>query len=189
MRDKGLAERRWTRPRHCARSYQFFIALWKAKEAEIRRVNYREATLAISAAFSASLALSQVASAGQMMSYIALPAGVGHATDAKGVHYPNAYCMKDVLHAINPPYPYRAELGTAEARDIQGSGMFRLNIDLNTGRVSQVTIIKSMGDRGLDNACLGAFKRWVFKPGKWQEVIVPTTVRKKWIGVRAESNG
>jgi hypothetical protein len=35
----------------------------------------------------AVMALAQVASAGQMMSYIALPAGVGHATDAKGVRY------------------------------------------------------------------------------------------------------
>ena len=47
----------------------------------------------------AVMALAQVASAGQMMSYIALPAGVGHATDAKAVRYSSASCMKDVLYA------------------------------------------------------------------------------------------
>jgi TonB family protein len=135
----------------------------------------------------AVMALAQVASAGQMVSYIAMPTGVGYATDAKGVRYPNAICVKDVRHLYQPQYPYRATLGAAEARDIKGSGMFRLSIDVNTGLVTQVTIIKSMGDRGLDNASINAFKRWVFRPRKWQEVIIPTTVRKKWVTVRWES--
>jgi TonB family protein len=128
------------------------------------------------------VALAQVAPAGQMLSYIAMPIGIGHATDAKGVRYPNAICMKDVLDSVGPLYPYYANVG-CEAREVQGSGMFRLRIDANTGRVSQITIIKSMGDQGLDDACINAFKRWVFRAGKWQEVVIPTTVRKKWLAV------
>jgi TonB family protein len=135
------------------------------------------------------MALPQFASAGQMVSYIAMPTGIGHATDAKGVRYPNAICMKDVLYADQPQYPYDANLGAAEARDIQANGLFRLSIDINTGRVMRVQIIKSMGDRSLDNASINAFKRWVFRPGKWQEIIVPTTVRKKWVAVRWEATG
>src|SRR5262245_47352218 len=88
-----------------------------------------------------AMALAHVASAGQMLSYIAMPTGTGHATDAKGVRYPNATCLKDVLHAVLPVYPYYANVGCA-ARDVQGNGMFRLSIDVNSGRVKQVTIIK-----------------------------------------------
>jgi TonB family protein len=96
--------------------------------------------------------------------------------------------MKDVRHVYQPRYPYRVILGAAEARDIKASGMFRLSIDVNTGLVTQVTIIKSMGDQGLDNASTNAFKRWVFKPRTWQEVIIPTTVLKKWVSVRYQSH-
>ena len=114
----------------------------------------------------AVMALAQFASAGQMVSYIAMPAGVGYATDAKGGRYSNAVAMKDVLSADRPQYPYRTNLGSEEPRHIQGSGVFRLSIDLNTGRVSQVTVIKSTGDSGLDAANTNAFKRWIFRPGK-----------------------
>jgi hypothetical protein len=85
------------------------------------------------------VAVAQVAPAGQILSYIAMPIGIGHATDAKGVRYPNAICMKDVFAAVAPLYPYYANVG-CEAREVQGSGMFRLSIDANTGRVSQITL-------------------------------------------------
>lgn len=130
----------------------------------------------------AVMALAHVAAAGQLLSYIAMPIGAGYATDAKGGRYPNAICMKDVLSDVLPLYPYYANVG-CQARDLQGSGMFRLNIDVSTGRVSEVTTIKSMGDRGLDDASINAFKRWVFTPDKWREVIIPTTVRKKWVAI------
>jgi TonB family protein len=129
----------------------------------------------------------QLASAGQMVSYIAMPVGVGYATDAKGGHYSNSVAMKDVLFADRPQYPYGAALGSEQTRNIQASGVFRLSIDLNTGRVSQVTVIKSTGDSALDTANTNGFKRWVFRPGKWKEIILHTTVRKKWIAVRAEA--
>jgi len=133
------------------------------------------------------VALVQLASAGQMASYVAMPVGVGYATDAKGGRYSNSVAMKDVLFADRPRYSYGAQLGFEQPRNIEGSGVFRLSIDLNTGRVSQVTAIKSTGDSGLDSANTKAFKRWVFRPGKWKEIIIPTTVRKTWVGVRMEA--
>src|SRR5215475_6083260 len=99
------------------------------------------------------IALIHIVSAGQMLSYTAMPSGIGHATDVKGVRYPNAICVKDVVESVLPLYPYYANVGCA-ARDVQGSGMFRLSIHVNSGRVRQVTIIKSMGDRGLDAASI-----------------------------------
>jgi len=107
----------------------------------------------------ALIALVQIASAGQMLSYIAMPTGIGHATDAKGVRHPTAICMKDVLHAVAPLYPYYANVG-CEPRNVQGNGMFSLRIDVNTGLMSRVAIIKSMGDQGLDDASVKAFKQF-----------------------------
>ena len=67
--------------------------------------------------------------------------------------------MKDVLHAVAPLYPYYANVG-CEPRNVQGNGMFSLRIDVNTGLMSRVAIIKSMGDQGLDDASVKAFKQF-----------------------------
>ena len=107
--------------------------------------------------------------------------------DAKGIRHPNALCLHDVVFAPHPQYPYgtRSRDPVTWTREIQGDGLYRLDVDLNTGRVSQVTIIKSTGSAKLDGASTSAFKRWVFRPGTWKEIIMPTTVRKKWVGMRA----
>ena len=62
--------------------------------------------------------------------------------------------------------------------------LYRLDVDLNTGRVSEVIILKSTGSAKLDAASTTAFKRWAFRPGAWKEIIIPTTVRKKWVAMR-----
>jgi len=64
-----------------------------------------------------------------------------------------------------------------------GDGLYRLDIDLKTGRVSRVMIIKSAGSAILDRVSSGAFYRWVFTPGKWSAMIIPTTVRVTWVPV------
>jgi outer membrane biosynthesis protein TonB len=61
--------------------------------------------------------------------------------------------------------------------------LYRLDIDLKTGRVSRTTIMKSAGSPILDKASTFAFNRWVFTPGKWSAMIIPTTVRVVWMPV------
>lgn len=125
--------------------------------------------------------------ASEPIPYIALPVGVGYALDAKGVRHPNALCLLDAVFAPPPQYPYGSPLAHDPAvwtRDITGDGLYRLDMDLSTGRVSKVTIVKSTGSAKLDDASTGAFTRWVFRPGKWKEIIIPTSVRTKWVATR-----
>jgi len=127
------------------------------------------------------------ARASEQVPYIAMPVGIGYAIDAKGVRHPNALCFRDALFAPHPQYPYGAPLSrdpVVWTRDIQGDGLYRLDVDLNTDRVSQVTMLKSTGSAKLDTASTSVFKRWVFRPGTWKEIIIPTTVRKKWVAMR-----
>jgi len=128
--------------------------------------------------------------ASELVPYITMPVGLGYATDAKDVRHPNAFCMRDAVLAPHPHYPYQSMSRDPAlwTRDLQGDGLFRLSIDLKTGHVSQITIIKSTGSAILDTASTSAFKRWVFKPGKWKEIIVPTAVRKTWAGMRTSHN-
>jgi len=119
--------------------------------------------------------------------YIAMPVGIGYAIDAKGIRHPNTVCMGDAVFAPHPQYPYGAPLArdpVVGTRDLKGDGLYRLDVDLNTGRISQVTIIKSTGSAKLDSASTDAFKRWIFKPGRWKEIVMPITVRTKWVGMR-----
>ena len=133
-----------------------------------------------------------VAKASEEIPYIAMPVGTGYAVDAKGARYPNAFCMHDAVFAPHPQYPLHSKPWESRSsdpgtwtRNIQGNGLYRLDVDLNTGKVNQVTIIKSTGSAILDTASTSVFKRWIFRPGKWKEITIPTTVRTKWIGTRA----
>jgi hypothetical protein len=128
------------------------------------------------------------ARASEMVPYFAMPVGIGYAIDAKGVRHPNALCLRDAVFAPHPQYPdrpLRSSLGDSAAwtRYPQGNGLYRLDIDQRTGHVSRITIIKSTGSAVLDTASTDTFKVWVFRPGKWKEVTIPTTVRKAWVGL------
>lgn len=73
--------------------------------------------------------------------------------------------FKDCIRPIGPDYPY-----SARASGQTGVGRFRLRLDLKTGGVTQVTVIKSTGFQILDAAALAALRKWRWKPGKWQQV-------------------
>src|SRR2546423_1234812 len=125
--------------------------------------------------------------ASEPVPYIAMPVGIGYAVDAKGVRHPNASCVRDAVFAPHPQYPYGAPLArdpVVWTGDLKGDGLYRLDVDLNTGRVSEVIILKSTGSAKLDTASTTAFKQWVFRPGTWKEISIPTTVRKKWVAMR-----
>src|SRR5439155_27074949 len=98
------------------------------------------------------------------------------AVDAKGVrHRGSEYSgrapwMNDVVHMVKPDYPYVERL-----RHQQGSGLFRLTLDIKTGSGTRITLLKSTGYTALDISATAAFGRWRWKPGRWKEIDVPVT--------------
>lgn len=125
------------------------------------------------------------ARASEPVPYIAMPIDKGYAIDAHGKRQPNALCARDVVWACAPRYPLRSRSSDPAtwSRNFRGEGLYRLDIDLKTGRVSRTTTIKSAGSPLLDRASTWAFNRWVFTPGKWSAMIIPTTVRVIWVPV------
>src|SRR5947209_18049807 len=92
------------------------------------------------------------ASASEPVPYVAMPIDNGYAIDAHGKRQPNALCARDVIWACAPRYPLRARSSdpTSWSRNSRGDGLYRLDIDVKTGRVSRTTIINSTGSAMLD---------------------------------------
>ena len=98
------------------------------------------------------------------------------AVDANGIRhdgkeYPHGKhppWLDDIKEAYSPHYPYGDR-----AQHNQGRGVFRLTLNLQTGTVTNVAIIKSTGVGSLDGCVRSAFRRWRWKPGKWKEVDMP----------------
>ena len=68
-----------------------------------------------------------------------------------------------------PDYPYLAR------RDrIEGRGLLRIYVD-ESGRVTNVVVLKTTGSRLLDYAGLKAFRQWKARPGPRREVDMPLT--------------
>jgi hypothetical protein len=129
--------------------------------------------------------------ASSMVPVIAMPAGVGYAIDAKGNHQSDAACVRDAVRAPKPRYPIGNgphQLGDEWQSHIGESGLFRLDIDPKTGHVVRVTAIKSTRWPSMDGIIEMTLHRWAFKPGKWQTLVVATTIHSEWkaIAVRAE---
>lgn len=100
---------------------------------------------------------------------------ISNALDAKGVrHFSKKYgrnlppWFQDRVKAFAPDYPYRDR-----AQRNEGRGIFRMSLDLKTGAVTRVTVVKSTGFATLDRATMEAFRRWRWKPGKWKEIEMP----------------
>ena len=125
------------------------------------------------------------ARASEPVPYVAMPIDNGYAIDAHGKRQPNALCARDIIWARAPSYPLRAQSSdpSSWSRNFRGDGLYQLDIDLKTGRVSRVTVIKSTGSAVLDRLSTAAFGRWVFTRGKWLAMIIPTTVRVTWVPV------
>lgn len=75
---------------------------------------------------------------------------------------------KDVTKQPMPKYPY-----ADRARHHMGRGLFRMEIDLQTGSVQKVTMIRSTGYNSLDEAATQALEKWRFRPNSWKEVTFP----------------
>jgi periplasmic protein TonB len=63
------------------------------------------------------------------------------------------------IYSPQPKYPPSAGL-----RFAHGTGMFVLRIQIKTGRVKQVDVVRSTGHKDLDAAAVAALKQWRFKP-------------------------
>lgn len=63
----------------------------------------------------------------------------------------------DRVKAFAPDYPDRDR-----AKRNQGAGLFRLTLELKTGAVLRVTMLKSTGFVTLDRSTISAFRRWRF---------------------------
>jgi TonB family protein len=46
-------------------------------------------------------------------------------------------------------------------------------LDVNTGLVTKVDLLKSTGYRNLDDSAAQALRYWRWKPGKWKEIDMP----------------
>jgi TonB family protein len=98
------------------------------------------------------------------------------AIDAKGVAYVGSQYagsppwMDDVVHSVIPDYPYYAR-----AVRQQGTGLYRVILDLKTGAVTKVTIVRSAGFGKLDDSVVAALRQWRWKPGRWKEIGLPVT--------------
>jgi TonB family protein len=64
--------------------------------------------------------------------------------------------------AISMPKPEYPE--SARLRGATGSGFFKLRVQIRTGRVRQITTLRSTGDKTLDAAAIETLSRWRFKP-------------------------
>jgi len=98
------------------------------------------------------------------------------AIDAKGVaHLGTEYgdrppWMDDAIHTVTPDYSY-----DERAMRHQGTGQFKVILDLKTGAVTNVTVITSTGFPGLDRSAMAALRHWRWKPGRWKEIGLPYT--------------
>jgi TonB family protein len=106
-------------------------------------------------------------------------APVGSAVDARGVRHPASEYrgkvppwVSDIARSIGPEYPDRDR-----RLYNQGTGLFRLTLDLKTGAVLNVAVVRSTGTSSLDRSALVGLRQWRWKPGKWKEIEFPITFR------------
>jgi hypothetical protein len=101
------------------------------------------------------------------------------AIDARGVlHTANAYKGKapawfdDRLKIVAPNYsPFD------RASYHEGTGVFHLVLDLNTGFVTKVTVRTTTGFHSVDACAVAALRQWTWRPGKWKEIELPLTFK------------
>jgi TonB family protein len=76
--------------------------------------------------------------------------------------------IHDRVKFVAPEYPY-----DDRAKHHQGDGLFRISIDVKTGLITRVSIVKSTGFRSFDTSAVTAIRKWRWKPGTWREVDIP----------------
>jgi TonB family protein len=77
---------------------------------------------------------------------------------------------EDILYKVSPRYP-----SSERSANIGGTGRFRMIVNFNTGKVTEVVILKSTGSDILDREAIFSLRRWRFRPGKVRKVDLPIT--------------
>ena len=98
---------------------------------------------------------------------------VSSAIDANGVRhsasdYPKGSVpwVHDQVRTLALKYPPRAS-------HYEGEGLFRVVLDLRSGSVAKVTVLKSTGFKALDDSAIAYLSQWRWRPGKWKEIYMP----------------
>src|SRR2546429_4731763 len=78
----------------------------------------------------------------------------------------------DLDYMEAPAYP-----AVAKRWHVQGAGIFRVSIDINTGRVTDVSVLKSTGYGVLDGSAIRTLKLWRWKTGNYTKANVPIIFR------------
>lgn len=92
--------------------------------------------------------------------------GVRHR--ARDYHPKIAPWIEEQRNAVPPEYPYY------DRRDRhQGVGYFRLYLDIRSGGVGRIEMVKSSGYASLDRATMKALQKWTWKPGHWKQIDAP----------------
>ncbi len=80
--------------------------------------------------------------------------------------------------AISAPTPPTSPAPRA-SHSTTGHGLFLLDIDYPTGRVTKVHILESTGDPKLDATTVAEFSHWSCKPRTYHQVKIPLTYKIK----------
>ena len=103
------------------------------------------------------------------------PGERGSAVDAKGNRHTIAAhsgrfapWVQDCVKCVAPYYSY----GDRRLRHT-GEGWFRIYLDLQTGVVTEIAVLKSTGFATLDDSAIAAFRRSRWKPGRWKQIDMP----------------
>jgi outer membrane biosynthesis protein TonB len=73
-----------------------------------------------------------------------------------------------LLVAAKPDYPF-------EAHGKEGTAIFELKFDYESGHLREIHVVKSIGNRVLDGRAIGALKVWQAKPRSIHTLLVPIT--------------
>jgi outer membrane biosynthesis protein TonB len=79
-----------------------------------------------------------------------------------------------LLRNVAPVYYYEAR-----RRNIQGSGVFDLRFDYETGHLREVHIVNALPDPLLQKAAIDAYAQWQAKPRSIHVLRIPVTFRMR----------
>ena len=91
---------------------------------------------------------------------------------------PNRVDEHSAIYHPAPEYP-----NEARRRRFEGNGLFRLDVEDGTGKVTNVSVIKSTGHKMLDKAGIEAFYKWRFPHGPATSVRVPLQFKLEEVSV------
>lgn len=131
----------------------------------------------------------RVLRAGFVLSLLCLQAGIvdaetalGSAVDIQGSRHicekgppgTTSPWMADCIRGVSLVYP-----SVDRARRHEGKGLFRMVLDPKTGRVLEVTVVRSTGFKSLDQNSVAGLRKWRWRPGRWKEIELPVKFEMK----------